>query len=138
MSELPIIKKEYEKAALMINFIAKMRDSLELNDTVKFTPLNNGYKIDFLLDDKQINILLDLKKRIKTKLIVNVFVNEIAEKSFISVSYACLYNKRKARRQRLWWDKSSWPVSCPDVCAMRQDVWHRVRGHVCFPCPRDR
>ena len=86
MSELPIIKKEYEKAALMINFIAKMRDSLELNDTVKFTPLNNGYKIDFLLDDKQINILLDLKKRIKTKLIVNVFVNEIAEKSFISVS----------------------------------------------------
>ena len=44
------------------------------------------YKIDFLLDDKQINILLDLKKMIKTKLIVNVFVNEIAEKSFISVS----------------------------------------------------
>lgn len=86
MSELPITKKEYEKAVLMINFIAKMRDSLKLNDTVKFTPLINGYKIDFKLDDKQINILLDLKKGIKTKLIVNVFVNEIAEKSFISVS----------------------------------------------------
>jgi hypothetical protein len=86
MSELPVTKKEYEKAVLMVNFIAKIRDSLELNDTVKFTPLNNGYKIDFKLDDKQINILLDLKKGIKTKLIVNVFVNEIAEKSFISVS----------------------------------------------------
>jgi len=31
-------------------------------------------------------VLLDLKKRIKTKLIVNVFVNEKAEKSFVSVS----------------------------------------------------
>ena len=86
MSELPITKKDYDDAMLMINFIAKMRDSLEFNDTVKFTPLINGYKIDFTIDDKQMSVLLDLKKRIKTKLIVNVFVNELAEKSFVSVS----------------------------------------------------
>ncbi len=84
MSKLPIRKIDYEKAVLMTDFLAKMRDSLELNETVKFTPLINGYKIDFKLDEKQINILLDLKKGIKTKLIVNVFVNEIAEKAFIS------------------------------------------------------
>ncbi len=86
MSELPITKKEYEKAVLMVDFIAKMRDSLELNDTVKFIPLINGYKIDYIIGDKQINVLLDLKKRLKTKLIVNVFVNEMAEKSFTSIS----------------------------------------------------
>ena len=86
MSELPITKKDYYDTILMIDFIAKMRDSLELNDTKKFTPMINGYKIDFTIDDKQMSVLLDLKKRIKTKLIVNVFVNELAEKSFISVS----------------------------------------------------
>jgi hypothetical protein len=86
MSELPITKKDYYDTILMIDFIAKMRDSLELNDTKKFTPMINGYKIDFTIDDKQMSVLLDLKKRIKTKLIVNVFVNELAEKSFISVT----------------------------------------------------
>lgn len=86
MSELPITKKEYDDAILMIDFIAKMRVFLELNDTKKFTPMINGYKIDFIIDDKQMCVLLDLKKRIKTKLIVNVFVNEKAEKSFVSVS----------------------------------------------------
>ena len=86
MSELPITKKEYDAAILMIDFITKMRDFLELNDTKKFTPMINGYKIDFIIDDKQMCVLLDLKKRIKTKLIVNVFVNELAEKSFTSVS----------------------------------------------------
>lgn len=86
MSELPITKKDYDDAMLMIDFIAKIRESLELNDTKKFTPMINGYKIDFTIDDKQMSVLLDLKKRIKTKLIVNVFVNEKAEKSFVSVS----------------------------------------------------
>ena len=86
MSELPITKKDYDDAMLMIDFIAKIRESLELNDTKKFTPIINGYKIDFTIDDKQMSVLLDLKKRIKTKLIVNVFVNEKAEKSFVSVS----------------------------------------------------
>ena len=86
MSELPITKKDYDDAILMIDFITKMRDSLELNETKKFTPMINGYKIDFTIDDKQMSVLLDLKKRIKTKLIVNVFVNEKAEKSFVSVS----------------------------------------------------
>ena len=86
MSELPITKKDYDDAILMIDFITKMRDSLELNETKKFTPMINGYKIDFTIDDKQMSVLLDLKKRIKTKLIVNVFVNEKAEKSFTSVS----------------------------------------------------
>ena len=86
MSELPITKKDYDDAMLMIDFIAKIRESLELNDTKKFTPMINGYKIDFTIDDKQMSVLLDLKKRIKTKLIVNVFENEKAEKSFVSVS----------------------------------------------------
>lgn len=86
MSELPITKKDYDDAMLMIDFIAKIRESLELNDTKKFTPMINGYKIDFTIDDKQMSVLLDLKNRIKTKLIVNVFVNEKAEKSFVSVS----------------------------------------------------
>jgi hypothetical protein len=86
MSELPITKKDYDDAILMIDFITRMRDFLELNDTKKFTPMINGYKIDFIIDDKQMCVLLDLKKRIKTKLIVNVFVNELAEKSFTSVS----------------------------------------------------
>ncbi len=86
MSELPITKKDYDDAMLMIDFIAKIRESLELYDTKKFTPMINGYKIDFTIDDKQMSVLLDLKKRIKTKLIVNVFVNEKAEKSFVSVS----------------------------------------------------
>ena len=86
MSELPITKKDYDDAMLMIDFIAKIRESLELNDTKKFTPMINGYKIDFTINDKQMSVLLDLKKRMKTKLIVNVFVNEKAEKSFVSVS----------------------------------------------------
>ena len=49
MSELPITKKDYDDAMLMIDFIAKIRESLELNDTKKFTPMINGYKIDFTI-----------------------------------------------------------------------------------------
>ena len=86
MSELPITKLDYEKVVLMTDFLTRIRNALEQNNSLKFTPLINGYKIDFIIDDKQINVLLDLKKRLKTKLIVNVFVNGIAEKSFKSVS----------------------------------------------------
>ena len=46
MSFLPITKKDYNTAVLMTDFIAKMRDSLESNNTLKFTPLINGYKIE--------------------------------------------------------------------------------------------
>lgn len=86
MSELPITKLDYEKVVLMTDFLTRIRNALEQNNSLKFTPLINGYKIDFIIDDKQINVLLDLKKRLKTKLIVNVFVNGIAKKSFKSVS----------------------------------------------------
>jgi hypothetical protein len=65
MSFLPITKKDYNTAVLMTDFIAKMRDSLESNNTLKFTPLINGYKIDFVVDNKQFNILLDFNKKIK-------------------------------------------------------------------------
>ncbi len=86
MSFLPITKKDYNTAVLMTDFIAKMRDSLESNNTLKFTPLISGYKIDFVVDNKQFNILLDFNKKIKTELIVNVFINEVAEKACKSVS----------------------------------------------------
>lgn len=86
MSFLPITKKDYNTAVLMADFIAKMRDSLESNNTLKFTPLINGCKIDFVVDNKQFNILLDFNKKIKTELIINVFINEVAEKAFKSVS----------------------------------------------------
>ena len=92
MSFLPITKKDYNTAVLMTDFIAKMRDSLESNNTLKFTPLINGYKIDFVVDNKQFNILLDFNKKIKTELIINVFINEVAEKAFKSVSAE--YNER--------------------------------------------
>ena len=86
MSFLPITKKDYNTAVLMTDFIAKMRDSLESNNTLKFTPLINGYKIDFVVDNKQFNIVLDFNKKIKTELIINVFINELAEKAFKYVS----------------------------------------------------
>lgn len=86
MSFLPITKKDYNTAVLMTDFIAKMRDSLESNNTLKFTPLINGYKIDFVVNDNKINLLLDFNKKKKTEMIVNMFVNELAEESFVSAS----------------------------------------------------
>lgn len=86
MSFLPITKLDYEKAVLMTDFISKTKNALEQNNTVKFTPLINGYKIDFTLEKNQFNLLLDFNKKRKCEFIVNVFVNEIAEKSFKSVS----------------------------------------------------
>ena len=52
MSFLPVTKLDYEKAILMTDFIAKTRDALEQNNSVKFTPLINGYKIDFTIEEK--------------------------------------------------------------------------------------
>ena len=72
MSFLPITKKDYNTAVLMTDFIAKMRDSLESNNTLKFTPLINGYKIDFVVNDNKINLLLDFNKKKKTEMIVKV------------------------------------------------------------------
>lgn len=86
MSFLPITKKDYNTAVLMTDFIAKMRDSLESNNTLKFTPLINGYKIDFVVNDNKINLLLDFNKKKKTEMIVNMFVNGLAEESFVSAS----------------------------------------------------
>lgn len=86
MSLLPITKKDYNTAVLMTDFIAKMRDSLESNNTLKFTPLISGYKIDFVVNDNKINLLLDFNKKKKTEMIVNMFVNELAEESFVSAS----------------------------------------------------
>ena len=86
MSFLPITKLNYEKAVLMTDFISKTKNALEQNNTVKFTPLINGYKIDFTLEKNQFNLLLDFNKKRKCEFIVNVFVNEIAEKSFKSLS----------------------------------------------------
>ena len=86
MSFLPITKLDYEKAVLMTDFISKTKNALEQNNTVKYTPLINGYKIDFTLEKNQFNLLLDFNKKRKCEFIVNVFVNEIAEKSFKSVS----------------------------------------------------
>lgn len=86
MSFLPITKLDYEKAVLMTDFLTKTRNALEQNNTVKFTPLINGYKIDFTLEENQFTFLLDFNKKRKSEFIVNVFVNEIAEKTFKSVS----------------------------------------------------
>ena len=86
MSFLPITKLDYEKAVLMTDFLTKTRNALEQNNTVKFTPLINGYKIDFTLEENQFTLLLDFNKKRKSEFIVNVFVNEIAEKTFKSVS----------------------------------------------------
>ena len=86
MSELPTTKQNYDNEILMTDFIAKIKNSLETNDSLKFTPLFNSYKIDFVVNDNKINLLLDFNKKKKTELIVNMFVNEIAEKSFKSVS----------------------------------------------------
>ena len=86
MSFLPITKLDYEKAVLMTDFISKTKNALEQNNTVKFTPLINGYKIDFTLEKNQFNLLLDFNKKRKVEFIVNVFVNEIAEKAFKSLS----------------------------------------------------
>ena len=86
MSFLPITKLDYEKAVLMTDFLTKTRNALEQNNTVNFTPLINGYKIDFTLEENQFTLLLDFNKKRKSEFIVNVFVNEIAEKTFKSVS----------------------------------------------------
>lgn len=86
MSFLPITKLDYENAVLMTDFLTKTRNALEQNNTVKFTPLINGYKIDFTLEENQFTLLLDFNKKRKSEFIVNVFVNEIAEKTFKSVS----------------------------------------------------
>ena len=86
MSFLPITKLDYEKAVLMTDFISKTKNALEQNNTVKFTPLINGYKIDFTLEKNQFNLLLDFNKKRKCEFIVNVFVNEIAENAFKSLS----------------------------------------------------
>lgn len=86
MSFLPITKLDYEKAVLMTDFLTKTRNALEQNNTVKFTPLINGYKIDFTLEENHFTLLLDFNKKRKSEFIVNVFVNEIAEKTFKSVS----------------------------------------------------
>ncbi len=86
MSELPIRKLDYDNVILLTDFNSKLRDLLKSNDTLKFTPLINGYKIDFVIEETQFTLLLDFNKKLKTELIVNVFVNEIAEKSFKSSS----------------------------------------------------
>ena len=86
MSELPITKSDYEKAMLMVDFLTKIRHTLEQNASAKFTPLIKGYKIDFENEEKRISILLDLYGKMKNKLVVNVFVNDIAERSFESFS----------------------------------------------------
>ena len=84
MSKLPIRKIDYEKAVLMTDFLTKMRDSLEMNETVKFTPRISGYQITFENEAGNIVVLLDFNKKLKAEITVNVFVNEIAEKAFIS------------------------------------------------------
>jgi chaperonin GroEL (HSP60 family) len=86
MSFLPITKLDYEKAVLMTDFLTRIRNVLEQNNSLKFTPLINGYKIDFKISENQFTLLLEFKKKLKTEFIVNVFVNEIAEKAFKSVS----------------------------------------------------
>ncbi|MBO5857327.1 MAG: hypothetical protein J6Q87_03670 [Clostridia bacterium] len=86
MSELPITKLDYEKALLMVDFLTKTRSALDQNNSAKFTPLIKGYKIDFEDEEKRVSILLDLHGKLKTKLIVNVFVNDIAERNFMSFS----------------------------------------------------
>ena len=84
MSKLPIRKIDYEKAVLMTDFLTKMRDSLEMNETVKFTPRISGYQITVENEAGNIVVLLDFNKKLKAEITVNVFVNEIAEKAFIS------------------------------------------------------
>jgi chaperonin GroEL (HSP60 family) len=86
MSFLPITKLDYEKVVLMTDFLTRIRNVLEQNNSLKFTPLINGYKIDFKISENQFTLLLEFKKKLKTEFIVNVFVNEIAEKAFKSVS----------------------------------------------------
>lgn len=86
MSFLPITKLDYEKAVLMTDFLTRIRNVLEQNNSLKFTPLINGYKIDFKISENQFTLLLEFKKKLKTEFIVNIFVNEIAEKAFKSVS----------------------------------------------------
>ena len=86
MSFLPITKLDYEKVVLMTDFLTRIRNVLEQNNSLKFTPLINGYKIDFKISENQFTLLLEFKKKLKTEFIVNIFVNEIAEKAFKSVS----------------------------------------------------
>ena len=86
MSFLPITKLDYEKVVLMTDFLTRIRNVLEQNNSLKFTPLINGYKIDFKISENQFTLLLEFKKKLKTEFIVNVFVNEIAKKAFKSVS----------------------------------------------------
>ena len=86
MSELPITKLDYENAVLLADFNSKLKNALNSNDTLKFTPLINGYRIDFELSERKFTLLLDFNKKQKAELIVNLFVNEIAENAFKSVS----------------------------------------------------
>ncbi len=86
MSELPITKLDYENAVLLADFNSKLKNALNSNDTLKFTPLINGYRIDFEITERKFTLLLDFNKKQKTELIVNLFVNEIAENAFKSVS----------------------------------------------------
>jgi hypothetical protein len=86
MSELPITKLDYEKAVLLTDFIDRIKNSLNSNEPLKFTPLINGYRIDFEFSESKFTLLLDFNKKQKAELIVNVFVNEMAENAFKSLS----------------------------------------------------
>ncbi|MBR2876778.1 MAG: hypothetical protein IKC01_06550 [Clostridia bacterium] len=89
MSDLPIKKYDYEKAVLMLDFLKRIREFAESDSTVssyKFIPQLNGYRVELTKEKKSIVFLLDLKGKIKIKLNVNVFVNDVSEYAYSSES----------------------------------------------------
>ncbi len=84
-----IRKFEYDRAVLLSDFLAKIKNVIEKNpqiSDVHFIPEINGYKINFNNKSKAVEISLCFEKNFLNKLKIKVFEGENLKVSYVSKS----------------------------------------------------
>lgn len=84
-----IRKFEYDRAVLLSDFLAKIKNVIEKNpqiSDVHFIPEINGYKINFNNKSKAVEISLCFEKNFSDKVKIKVFEGEKLKGSYVSKS----------------------------------------------------
>ncbi len=84
-----ITRREYDKAVLLSDFIAKIKIFIEENPRigdVHFIPRINGYEITFSSESHVTKISLRFKKIFSDKLKISFFEDKMLKASFVSSS----------------------------------------------------
>ena len=78
MSNLPIIKKDYDRSVRISHFVSKVRDFAESNQQISdilFTPVIKGYEVTYKNKGVSERISVNLKSRFFNGLIVKKYAD---------------------------------------------------------------